>query len=134
MKKLFKQIAICVLGAAFITPVFAATSGGYYGEPKATNTNEGYFSITVRNYTPYTYTAQGVYYPSGKSEVIPLNTMYPYNTYTFVDRFPDNQVCISVIRDLDRFPVVNRCYTNGQNINIGPSLTANNIPVVKISQ
>ncbi|MDR3490638.1 MAG: hypothetical protein P4M12_01180 [Gammaproteobacteria bacterium] len=118
MKNITKIISSIVLSTCVMSSAMA--SQGYYGTPKAKTANAANYSqVVLHNYTPDTYMAYATFQPTGKTQNLPLGASYPYNTISYDINYPDNQVCLNVVRDFDGATVFNSCLSSG-NINVGP--------------
>jgi len=137
LKQISKIAAALIFGSSFIGVAMA--SGAHYGLPtkalaasSATNVKGSFGTVVLYNYTSYDYTAYTTFQPSGKQ--LPSYYVGTYRSgmdiITFDIDYPDTQVCLDIVRNIDRMEVYKDCSSNG-NLNIGPYLL-NNKPVVKV--
>lgn len=134
MKKFSKIAAALILGGALVGNAFA-TSNVTYGVEKAlakTKANANTSVVHLYNHTDDTYTAYATFEPSGDHWTNDLGYYGSKNdSITYTIRYPDDEVCLKVVRDADGWVPYNDCYYNS-DLYIEPSAVAGGKPVVKV--
>lgn len=102
MKSIKKVLVGLFLAAGLIGS--AVASEGYYGTPKVNaSANSPQFSrVTVQNTSYDNYTAYAIFQPSGRAINLALGV--PGSRMDIINydiNYPDNMVCLSVIRQYD---------------------------------
>jgi hypothetical protein len=120
--------------------VLAAESQTQYGLSKKLSSTGNEVYVVLFNQTTDTFTSTATYYNSGKKDA--AKTLYPAGTgrdiltHTIV-KPTDYKVCLDVVRDRDRLPVIQGCFapTTRIDVYIKDNMAGNNNkPIVTVSQ
>jgi hypothetical protein len=133
MKKLFKTLTSLVFCGAMMGS--AVASEGYYGAPKAVSENSPKFSrVVVTNYTGDVYDVYATFLPTDTTLNLPLlNYGRREHQITYHIHYPDNRVCLDVVRQFDGANVYSGCLYSG-GVNIGPYAANSKLPTITVTK